>query len=165
MQSIEELFLTGERDIQISVINNLGVLLLNLSDRPCLCYILRHLDPIISHGVHLLDDELVDYFISFLKQVTQLVTTHPDEYLSISTHYPLLSMALLFYRHPENMVRTTVRNIILSLLQTKQQSVISLFTCLPYSTFWNNLTLTLSSTWSQMDTLIECYSPKEASRL
>ncbi len=149
----------------MTIISNLGVLLLNLSHLPTLSYILASLDPIIYHGVSLDDDELVDYYIAFLKQVTQLVSSRPEQFLSIQSHYPLLSMALLFYRHPENMVRTTVRNIILSLLQTKEASLVDLFIHLPYSTYWNNLTLTLSSTWSHIDRLIESYSPKEASRL
>ena len=62
------------------------------------------------------DDELVDYYVSFLKSLSLQLTQDTIHFFfndKFNT-FPLLSQAIRFFNHKESMVRTSVRTITLN---------------------------------------------------
>lgn len=67
------------------------------------------------------DDEILDYYISFLKSLALRLETNPIQLFYNQKHrsFPLLTKAINFFDHKENMVRTSVRNITLAVFKSK----------------------------------------------
>lgn len=67
-----------------------------------------------------IDHDNVDFFVNLLKSLSMRLTKIPQEHFLNENfpEFPLLEKTLYFFNHPENMVRTTVRNIYLSILKS-----------------------------------------------
>jgi protein CLEC16A len=63
------------------------------------------------------DDELVDYFVSFLKSLTLKLNEETVNFFFNDKFktFPLYHQAVRFYNHRESMVRTSVRTITLTI--------------------------------------------------
>lgn len=81
----------------------------------------KALNELIAFDYDFSDDEIVDYFINFLKSCCLRIGAFPVEmfFNEKFTNFPLLRQTLRFHNHKESMVRTTVRNIYLGILKRK----------------------------------------------
>ena len=63
------------------------------------------------------DDELVDYFVSFLKSLTLKLNEETVNFFFNDKFktFPIYHQAVKFYNHKESMVRTSVRTITLTI--------------------------------------------------
>lgn len=66
------------------------------------------------------DDELVDYYVNFLKTLTLKIAALPDAidfFFNPNVKiFPLFEQAVQFFNHKETLVRTSIRTIALTLL-------------------------------------------------
>jgi len=67
------------------------------------------------------DDELVDYYVSFLKSLTLNLNEETVNFFFNDKFktFPLYHQAIKFYNHKEPMVRTSVRTITLTIYNSK----------------------------------------------
>lgn len=110
------------REVIIQVIQTMGMLLYNLTKQTSINYLLSNnmINYFISYEFDLEDDEILDYFISFLKSLAVRLETNPIQLFYNQKHksFPLISQAIKFFDHEENMVRTSVRNITLAVFKS-----------------------------------------------
>ena len=78
----------------------------------------QFLNELITHDFDFSnDDELVDYYVSFLKSLTLKLNEETVNFFFNDKHktFPLYHQAVKFYNHKEPMVRTSVRTITLTI--------------------------------------------------
>lgn len=90
-------------------------------------YLLSHqfINKLIGFNFNFSNDEIVDYYISFLKSLGLKLT--PDTikffYNSKFHKFPLYDQAIKFYNHRDSMVKTAVKTIVLTVFRTKDMNV------------------------------------------
>ena len=111
------------REIIIQIIQSIGMLLYNLSKPTSVNYLLSNnlINEFIDYDYNFNDDEILDYYISFLKSLALRMASNPVQLFFNQKHktFPLLSKSVRFFDHKENMVRTSVRNITLTIFKSK----------------------------------------------
>ncbi len=95
----------------------------------CLVYIFGHsfLNELIGcthFDLSQEDDELIDYYVSFLKSLTLKLNEETVNFFFNDKFktFPLYHQAIKFYNHKESMVRTSVRTITLTIYNSNNLS-------------------------------------------
>ena len=108
------------------------------------------------------DDELVDYYVSFLKSLTLKLTEETVNFFFNDRFktFPLYTQAVKFYNHKEVMVRTSVRTITLKVYQLfagkgDNARMRDLFIGLPYCSYFAHVACQLRDTWLQVEQHVE----------
>ena len=98
------------------------MLLYNLNKATSINYILSNnlINDFIGFEYDFTDDEILDYYINFLKSLALRMESNPIQLFYNQKHgtFPLLSQAVRFYDHRDNMIRTSVRNITLTIFRS-----------------------------------------------
>ena len=103
------------------------------------------------------DDELTDYFVNFLKAMTLRLDNETINFFfndRLRT-FPLLQAALTLYNSKEQLVRTSVRSIVLTIFGIDNPHMQALFHMLPFAAFYANLACHLRDLWLQIEIKIE----------
>ena len=91
----------------------------NLSSQNSIFYLLsnNHINDLIVHRFDFSDEELLSYYISFLKTLSFKVnfSTLPFFFNERANDFPLYSESLKFFNHEEDMVRAAVRTLTLNI--------------------------------------------------
>lgn len=87
------------------------------------------------------DDELIDYYVSFLKSLTMKLNEETVNFFFNDKFktFPLYHQAIRFYNHKESMVRTSVRTITLKIYSIGNAKMRELFVGLPYCSYFAHL--------------------------
>ena len=118
---------TQNREVVIQVIKSLTMLLQNIQKSTSINYILSHpgMNKLIIEEYNFQDDEIIAYYINLLKGVIIRI----DEFnvqlffnYKFST-FPMVMRAISFYNHKENLIRTSVRNIVLGITMIKNPKI------------------------------------------
>ena len=119
---LPRLLALDERLISIQLIQTVGILVQNIDDLGNLTVLLGA--DIVRQLVEInctFDDELIDYYISFLKTLVLRLQKLPHLvnlfYEYSLKNFPLFIQAQQFATHKDPLVRTSVRTIALTLLQ------------------------------------------------
>ena len=104
--------------IKIQIIQTVSIIAQNIRSEISLYYILsnNHVNQLITHPFNFADEEVVAFYISFLKTLSlklnpQTIQLFFNDRLN---SLPLYEEAIKFFDHPEGMVRTAVRTITLN---------------------------------------------------
>jgi protein CLEC16A len=112
------------RNISLQIIKSFSVLILNTSNTTTLYYLFSNnfINQIISNDYEKYDDEFLSYYVNFLKSLSLKLDTNTIQFFFRSQHnsFPLLQAALKLYNHSDNMIKNTVRNIVLTLLKSNK---------------------------------------------
>lgn len=99
----------------------------------------------------------MDYYVNFLKSLALKLT--PDTvnffYNDKLKTFPLYEKAAIFYNHKEQLVRTSVRTITLTIYSIANAEMQELFDLVPHATYNANLACHLRDTWITVDKKIE----------
>jgi protein CLEC16A len=113
----------NNRNISLQIIKSFSVLILNTSNTTTLYYLFSNnfINQIISNDYEKYDDEFLSYYVNFLKSLSLKLDTNTIQFFFRPQYYsfPLLQAALKLYNHSDNMIKNTVRNIVLTLLKSK----------------------------------------------
>jgi protein CLEC16A len=92
------------------------------------------LNDIIVYKFDFSDEEIVSYYISFLKTLSFKLNkfTLPFFFNERANDFPLYTEALKFFQHPESMVRVAVRTLTLNVFQVDDPGI-TLTRLHPYS--------------------------------
>ncbi|XP_033999549.1 protein CLEC16A isoform X3 [Trematomus bernacchii] len=106
------------RYVCVQLLQTLNILFENISHETSLYYLLsnNHVNSIIVHKFDFSDEEIMAYYISFLKTLSLKLNTHTVHffYNEHTNDFALYTEAIKFFNHPESMVRIAVRTITLN---------------------------------------------------
>ncbi|CAL0330322.1 unnamed protein product [Lupinus luteus] len=132
--------------VPLQLLQTVSIMVQNLRSEHALYYMFsnEHINYLITHSFDFRNEELLSYYISFLRAisgkltkstVSLLLKTHGDEVVS----FPLYVEAIHFAFHEENMVRTAVRAVTLNVYHVGDDSVNRYITTPPHRDYFPNL--------------------------
>ncbi|XP_014661770.1 PREDICTED: protein CLEC16A-like [Priapulus caudatus] len=106
------------RYVCVQLLQTLNILFENISNETSLYYLLsnNHINSIIVHKFDFSDEEIMAYYISFLKTLSLKLNTHTVHffYNEHTNDFPLYTEGIKFFNHSEIMVRNAVRTLTLN---------------------------------------------------
>ncbi|XP_048519708.1 protein CLEC16A homolog isoform X2 [Dendroctonus ponderosae] len=129
----------GSNYVCVQLLQTLNILFENIRNETSLYYLLsnNHVNSIIVHKFDFSDEEVMAYYISFLKTLSLKLNAHTIHffYNEHTNDFPLYTEAIKFFNHPESMVRIAVRTLTLNVYKVEDASMIAFIrdrTAAPY---------------------------------
>ncbi|XP_071105280.1 protein CLEC16A-like [Haliotis cracherodii] len=118
----------GGRYICVQLLQTLNILFENISNETSLYYLLsnNHINSIIVHKFDFSDEEVMAYYISFLKTLSLKLNRHTIHffYNEHTNDFALYTEAIKFFNHSETMVRIAVRTITLNVFRVDDKAML-----------------------------------------
>jgi protein CLEC16A len=127
----------NNRLVSIQIIQTVSMLIQNIETKTRVYYLLGNpfLNQLISHEFDFSkDDELVDYYVNLLKSLSIKLTSETINFFfndKLKT-FPLYHQSIMFFNHKDQLVRTSVHSIALTLFNIQNPEMQGLFTVLPF---------------------------------
>lgn len=116
------------RFICVQLLQTLNILFENISNETSLYYLLsnNHINAIIVHRFDFSDEEVMAYYISFLKTLSLKLNRHTIHffYNEHTNDFALYTEAIKFFNHSETMVRIAVRTITLNVFRVQDNAML-----------------------------------------
>ena len=144
----------------------MSMLIQNIETKTRIYYLLGSpfLNQLILHDFEFSkDDELVDYYVNFLKSLSIKLDGETVNFFfndKLKT-FPLFNQAIMFYNHKDQLVRTSIQSITLTLFNIDNPEMQGMFSVLPFCQFFSNIVCRLREIWMQIDGTIESISQLE----
>ena len=140
----------------MQLIQTTSILIQNIEKEQDSFYLLSHpfLNKLISYNFDLSGhNEIVDYFISFLKMLALKINKNSIQffYNKRFKNFPLYGTAVNLYNHSESMVRTAARTITLTIFSTRDPDLIDAVLSLPHASYFPHLAWELRDMWIKVD--------------
>ncbi|XP_032393545.1 protein CLEC16A isoform X2 [Etheostoma spectabile] len=147
------------RYVCVQLLQTLNILFENISHETSLYYLLsnNHVNSIIVHKLDFSDEEIMAYYISFLKTLSLKLNNHTVHffYNEHTNDFALYTEAIKFFNHPESMVRIAVRTITLNVYKVDNQHMLHYIrdkTAVPY---FSNLVWFIGSHVIELDKCVQ----------
>lgn len=116
--------------VTVQLLQTLNILFENIRHETSLYYLLsnNHVNSIITHKFDLSDEEVMAYYISFLKTLSFKLNTHTIHFFFNTSDFPLYTEAIKYFNHPEKMVRIAVRILTLNVFKVDEKSMLKFIT-------------------------------------
>lgn len=116
--------------VTVQLLQTLNILFENIRHETSLYYLLsnNHVNSIILHKFDLSDEEVMAYYISFLKTLSFKLNPHTIHFFFNGSDFPLYTEAIKYFNHPEKMVRIAVRILTLNLFKVDEKSMLKFIT-------------------------------------
>ncbi|XP_072168396.1 protein CLEC16A-like [Diadema setosum] len=125
--------------ICVQLLQTLNILFENIRNETSLYYLLsnNHVNSIIVHKFDFSDEEVLAYYISFLKTLSFKLNKHTIHffYNEHTNDFALYTEAIKFFNHPESMVRIAVRTLTLNVYKVNDKAMLMYIrnkTAVPY---------------------------------
>ncbi|XP_052071619.1 protein CLEC16A-like isoform X3 [Mytilus californianus] len=116
------------RYICVQLLQTLNILFENIKNETSLYYLLsnNHINSIIVHKFDFSDEEVMAYYISFLKTLSLKLNKHTIHffYNEHTNDFALYTEAIKFFNHSESMVRIAVRTITLNVFKVEDKAML-----------------------------------------
>lgn len=127
----------------VQILQTLNILFENIRNETSLYYLLsnNHVNSIIVHKFDFSDEEVMAYYISFLKTLSLKLNIHTIHffYNEHTNDFPLYTEAIKFFNHPESMVRIAVRTISLNVYRVYDPSMLQFICDRTAAPYFSNL--------------------------
>ncbi|KAM4530978.1 protein CLEC16A isoform 2-T2 [Odontesthes bonariensis] len=147
------------RYVCVQLLQTLNILFENISHETSLYYLLsnNHVNSIIVHKFDFSDEEIMAYYISFLKTLSLKLNNHTVHffYNEHTNDFALYTEAIKFFNHSESMVRIAVRTITLNVYKVDNQHMLHYIrdkTAVPY---FSNLVWFIGSHVIELDKCVQ----------
>nr|XP_020664066.1 protein CLEC16A isoform X5 [Pogona vitticeps] len=149
------------RYVCVQLLQTLNILFENIRHETSLYYLLsnNYVNSIIVHKFDFSDEEIMAYYISFLKTLSLKLNNHTVHffYNEHTNDFALYTEAIKFFNHPESMVRIAVRTITLNVYKVSLDNQPMLHyirdkTAVPY---FSNLVWFIGSHVIQLDNCVQ----------
>ncbi|KFD57760.1 hypothetical protein M513_01430, partial [Trichuris suis] len=157
------------RYVCLQLLQTLNILFENIRNATSLYYLLsnNHVNSIITHRFDFSDEEILAYYISFLKTLSFKLNPNTVHFFfnEHTNDFPLYTEAIKFFNHGEGMVRIAVRTLTLNVFRVNDHQVIHFIrdkTAVPY---FSNLVWFIRQRASEINVLVENASWSSMSRL
>lgn len=118
----------GSSFVCVQLLQTLNILFENIRNETSLYYLLsnNHVNSIIVHKFDFSDEDVMGYYILFLKTLSLKLNVHTIHffYNEHTNDFPLYTEAIKFFNHPESMVRIAVRTISLNVYRVENTSML-----------------------------------------
>ncbi|CAO1405168.1 unnamed protein product [Diamesa serratosioi] len=118
---------SGSGFVCVQLLQTLNILFENIKNETSLYYLLsnNHVNSIIVHKFDFSDEDVMAYYILFLKTLSLKLNSHTIHffYNEHTNDFPLYTEAIKFFNHPESMVRIAVRTISLNVYKVDNDSM------------------------------------------
>ena len=155
------------RYVKVQMLQTLSILFENISNETALYYLLsnNHINAIIVHKFDFSDEEVLAYYISFLKTLSLKLnksTIHffYNEHLS---DFPLYTEAVKFFNHSESMARIAVRTITLNIYRVGSDQVLDFILGRQAVPYFSNVIWFIANQSVELDELSGCGLSNRAS--
>ena len=116
---------TGNNYVWVQLLQTLNILFENIRNDTSIYYLLsnNHVNSIIVHKFDFSDEEVMAYYISFLKTLSFRLNKHTIHffYNEHNNDFPLYTEAIKFFNHGESMVRIAVRTLSLNVYKVEDE--------------------------------------------
>uniref|UniRef100_A0A0K0DN33 FPL domain-containing protein n=1 Tax=Angiostrongylus cantonensis TaxID=6313 RepID=A0A0K0DN33_ANGCA len=113
--------------LNVQLLQTLNILFENIRHETSLYFLLsnNHVNSIITHNFDFNNEEIMAYYISFLKTLSFKLNPSTIHFFfnEATDEFPLLTESLKFFDSTESMVRIAVRNIVLNIVRVDDTSM------------------------------------------
>ncbi|XP_046735040.1 protein CLEC16A homolog isoform X2 [Diprion similis] len=153
----------------VQLLQTLNILFENIRNETSLYYLLsnNHVNSIIVHKFDFSDEEVMAYYISFLKTLSLKLNVHTihffyNEILSYNltskfqhtNDFPLYTEAIKFFNHTEGMVRIAVRTLTLNVYRVEDASMLTFIRDRTAAPYFSNLVWFIGNHIIELDTCV-----------
>ena len=125
---------------KVQILQTLGIFFQNISQSAMVFYLLSNdrINALITHRFDFGDEELMAYYISFIKALSLRVNADTVHFFfnpEKKPQFPLLTEALKFYQHEDHMVRVAVRTLSLNIYRVadpRMRHFVAAHTAVPF---------------------------------
>ena len=118
-------------DVAVQVLQTLSILIQNTRSEQAVYFLFsnNHLNAIVSQEFDIESDEVLAYYVSFLKTIAMKLNGETVQFFfnqggnGGARRFPLFSQALKFYAHEESMVRAAVRTLTLQVYALRDEEI------------------------------------------
>lgn len=116
--------------VTVQLLQTLNILFENIRHETSLYYLLsnNHVNSIIMHKFDFSDEEVMAYYISFIKTLSFKLNPHTIHFFFNTSDFPLYTEAIKYFNHPEKMVRIAVRILTLNVFKVDEKSMLKFIT-------------------------------------
>ncbi|XP_018901977.2 protein CLEC16A homolog isoform X2 [Bemisia tabaci] len=144
--------------VNVQLLQTLNILFENIRNETSLYYLLsnNHVNSIIVHKFDFSDEEVMAYYISFLKTLSLKLNVHTVNFFyNVHTNdFPLYTEAIKFFNHPESMVRIAVRTLTLNVYKVGDKSMLSFIRNKTAAPYFSNLVWFIGSHVLELDACV-----------
>ncbi|CAG2166733.1 unnamed protein product [Oppiella nova] len=127
----------------VQLLQTLNILFENIRNETSLYYLLsnNHVNSIIVHKFDFSDEEVMAYYISFLKTLSLKLNPHTIHFFfnEHTNDFPLYTEAIKFFNHSEKMVRIAVRTLTLNVFRVEEKSMLKFIRDCTAAPYFSNL--------------------------
>lgn len=131
------------RYVCVQLLQTLNILFENIRNETSLYYLLsnNHVNSIIVHKFDFSDEEVMAYYISFLKTLSLKLNNHTIHffYNEHTNDFPLYTEAIKFFNHNESMVRIAVRTLTLNVFKVEDRAMLKFIRDRTAAPYFSNL--------------------------
>ncbi|XP_048507003.1 protein CLEC16A homolog isoform X2 [Athalia rosae] len=145
----------------VQLLQTLNILFENIRNETSLYYLLsnNHVNSIIVHKFDFSDEEVMAYYISFLKTLSLKLNAHTIHffYNEVNEHtndFPLYTEAIKFFNHTEGMVRIAVRTLTLNVYRVEDASMLAFIRDRTAAPYFSNLVWFIGNHIIELDTCV-----------
>lgn len=115
------------------------------------------MNSIIVHKFDFSDEDVMGYYILFLKTLSLKLNTHTIHffYNELTNDFPLYTEAIKFFNHPEGMVRIAVRNISLNVYRVHNESMLQFIRDRTAAPYFSNLVWFIGKHIIELDSCVK----------
>ncbi|XP_055377636.1 protein CLEC16A homolog [Condylostylus longicornis] len=133
----------GSSFVCVQLLQTLNILFENIRNETSLYYLLsnNHVNSIIVHKFDFSDEDVMGYYILFLKTLSLKLNIHTIHFFfnEHTNDFPLYTEAIKFFNHPESMVRIAVRTITLNVYRIQNTSMLQFIRDKTAAPYFSNL--------------------------
>lgn len=142
----------------VQLLQTLNILFENIRNETSLYYLLsnNHVNSIIVHKFDFSDEEVMAYYISFLKTLSLKLNAHTIHffYNEHTNDFPLYTEAIKFFNHSEGMVRIAVRTLTLNVYRVEDASMLAFIRDRTAAPYFSNLVWFIGDHILELDTCV-----------
>jgi protein CLEC16A len=129
--------------LHIQILQTMSILIENISTKSSVYYLLSNdrVNDIIQHPFDFSDEELMAYYISFLKTLSLKLDESTVQFFfnHETQRFPLYTESVKFFNHAEGMVRVGVRTISLAVFKLREERVRAFVVSRESAPYFSNL--------------------------
>lgn len=150
------------RYVCVQLLQTLNILFENIRNETSLYYLLsnNHVNSIIVHKFDFSDEEVMAYYISFLKTLSLKLNTHTIHffYNEHTNDFPLYTEAIKFFMHSESMVRIAVRTLTLNVFKVQDKAMLKFIRDNSAAPYFSNLVHFIGKHVLELDSCVKANS-------
>lgn len=158
------------KGVKVQIVQTLSMLVQNISRDTSLYYLFsnNHVNHLISTEFDWNEEELLTYYISFLKSLALRLNTETIQFFfhkrSGQLQFPLYVEAIRFFGHRDQMVRTAIRNLTLQVYKVPDEKMQAFVLERSWRTYFVHLGCHLRELWFKLDSARDRTPPGDCRR-